>query len=266
MNIALLLFLALAPSSSFAPPHTSAPAQEVDVRAKFVELHAKNDEAGCEKLFREHPGDVLGTIDADLEGSLGIWEKNPAAPEVGAINDLHTRALWGARIATRVSGDPIFLDYASSFVGWNEQQKKKFRGGQDAYRKARAALKAKDWAAAASAARECVELAAPLGDWWGQAMGLGALGQVLIAEGKHPDAIAPLAQAALIYRELQLTGDEYGMQRTLVTALLATGATQRAHAALVRAKQLAEVLGDTKGAAELASQMAELEARLRAAK
>jgi tetratricopeptide (TPR) repeat protein len=263
LNALLLVSLAhFAPVAAAPTAAVNAAAQEVDVRASFVELHAKNDEAGCEKLFRTHPGDVLGTIDADLEGSLATWEKAPEKPDEAAIAAQHSRALWGARIASRVSSNPIFLDYTSAFVGWTPEQKKNFRGGQGAHGRSRRALKAKDYAAAAAAARECIELAAPLGDWWGHAMGLAALGQTLATEGKHNEALAPLAEAALIYRQLQFSRDELGLQRTLGASLVALGAKQRALAALERALVLSEQLGDAKGVEALKAQLDPLRADL----
>jgi hypothetical protein len=269
----MLIALALLPlvvnpgsvASATSPAAPLAQAERVDVRAKFVELHAKNDAAGCEKLWKEHPGDVLGAIDADLEGSLATWELSPGQPDVQRMLEQQKRALWGAKLASQASGNPLFLDYASAFVGWNDGQKKQFRAGQAAYGRARSALKAKDFAAAAAAARECAELAAPLGDWWGQAMGLSALGQTFASEGKHAEAIGPLAQAALVYRDLQLVGDEYNATRTLAGALRATGALQRAHAALERASTLAEVLGDAEGRKQIVAQLEELRTQLDAA-
>lgn len=259
LNLLATVALLTSPSPALisnAP--TSTALQEVDVRAAFVALHAKNDAAGCEKLFREHPGDVLETIDADLEGSLAVWEKNPEAPDQQAIAEQQVRALWGAKLATKVSGDPIFTDYTSAFIGWTPEQRRQFRGGQAAFGRSRKALKAGEHDNAAAAARECVELAAPLGDWWGQAMGLSALGQVLAAQQKHAEAVTPLSQAALIYRQLQRVGDEYNAIRTLAGALRSSGALRRAHAALERAAELAQRLGDERGKTTIEAQLAEL--------
>lgn len=265
-SLLLISFVNVSVPATAAPASLAMSVQEVDVRAKFVELHAKNDEAGCEKLFREHPGDVLGTIDADLEGSLAIWEKNPDAPDAKAIAEAQVRALWGAKLASKTSGDPIFTDYTSAFIGWTPEHKRQFRAGQAAFGRARKALKANEHEAAAQAARECVELAAPLGDWWGQAMGLSALGQVLATQGKHAEAITPLSQAVLVYRQLQLVGDEYNAIRTLAGALRASGALRRAHAALERAAELGERLGDARGKSAIETQLAELQKELGAVK
>lgn len=255
--LALVALLAT-PTANSAPLATPSAQEQVDVRAKFVELHAKNDEAGCESLWKQHPGEVLGAIDADLEGSLAAWEKNSAAPDVKAIAEQHARALWGAKLATQASGHPIFLDYASSFVGWTDEQKKDFRAGQKAYGRARSAMKAKDFAAAAAAGRECADLAAPLGDWWGLAMGLSAEGTALAAQGKPDEALAPLSQAALVYHDLGLIGDEYRTLRTLATALVEAKRPERAKAALARAIELADLVGDSNGRAALEAQLAKL--------
>jgi hypothetical protein len=236
--------------------HTAAPAlvvrQEKSVRDRFVELHAANDEAGAKKLWLDNRHEVLYTIDADLEGALATWEKSKAKPDSAAIATMQARALWGARLASEALGHPIFLDYTSAFVSQNDAQKAQFRAGQKTHGESRQAMKAGDWKKAQEKARECIGNAAPLGDWWGHAMGLSALGAAFAGDKKPAEAIQPLGEAALIYRDLGLVGDEYGELRLLARCLVDTGAKERAKAVIARAIELARLVGDDKGANELA--------------
>jgi hypothetical protein len=220
-------------------------------RERFVALHAKQDAEGCKTLWKERQHEILYTFDEDLEAALALWEKSPNKPDNAAIAELHARALWGARQASEALHAPIFLDYASAFASQNDAQRKQFRAGQKAHGEARAAIKAGDWDKAQAKARECVGHAAPLGDWWGHAMGLSALGTAYSGGGKLAEAVAPLGEAALIYRSLRLPGDEYVALRRLATVLIETGAKPRARTVIERALELAQVLGDEQGRTEL---------------
>jgi hypothetical protein len=249
----VLASLPLSVGPNSAPQSAAQAAQEKSVRERFVELHAAMDEAGCRKLWASHRHEVLYTIDEDLEGALATWEKSPTQPDKAAIAAKQERALWGARLASAELGHPIFLDYTSAFVSQSDAQKAQFRAGQRTHSESRAALKAGDVKTAVAKAQECIANAAPLGDWWGHAMGLSALGAAH-AQGKAPaEAIAPLGEAALIYRDLLLVGDEYSALRKLATCLVETAAKERAKVVIARALELAKLLGDTKGEAELAA-------------
>ncbi len=248
---ALLTFSPVAAGNTAPLAHSQQ--QAPTVRERFVALHAKADAEGCKALWKESPHEILYTIDEDLEAALATWEKSPEKPDAAAIASLHARALWGARLASEALYAPIFVDYASAFASQNDAQKKQFRAGQKSHGEARAAIKAGDWEKAQAKARECVGHAAPLGDWWGHAMGLSALGTACSGGGKLADAIAPLGEAALIYRNLRLPGDEYVALRRLATVLAETGAKPRAKVVVERALELAQVLGDDKGRAELES-------------
>ena len=240
-----------------------APAAGAELREEpreaFVRLHAAGDRAGVLELWRAHPAAILTSIDEDLEGSLALHERAPDAPDAAAIAALHARALWGADAASEATGNPIFADYAGAFVGWDAAQKRDFRAGQAAYGRARKALKEGDHAAAARAGRECAELALPLGDWWGFAMGLAAAGDALALQGKHAEAVGPLAQARQVYRALRLEPAEYGAARSLARSLAELQRTPRALACARAAAAQAERLGDPQGLAELLALQARLE-------
>jgi hypothetical protein len=198
-----ILLLAVAPSLS-APIH---PAQEPDVRARFVELADKGDREGVVALWKAHPGDVLGVIDADLEGSLAAKEQG-AKRDASEVVAQQRRALFGADCALAAGVDPLLADYVSAFAGFDEAAERQFRGGQKAFGAARAALKRKDGQAALTAARECLAKAQPLGDWWGAQMGHsgGARAHELLLDQRA--ALESWSIARDLAHDLQLFGDE----------------------------------------------------------
>jgi hypothetical protein len=250
---------ATAPATQPEPAaEVPAPAKEIPVRQQFLDLHARKDAEQCAELWRANPGAILQTIDEDLEASLAAWEQSREAPDEVAIRTQEERALWGARIASEATGHPIFLDYASSFAGFDDKQKASFRAGQMAHSEARRALGGGDKAKALEQARKCCELALPLGDWWGYAMGLETGSMAQLALKQHDGAAADASRAAVIYRDLGLAGNEASCWRVAAESLLEQGRALRAHAAITRALALVEPTGDAKRKTTL------LELRLRA--
>lgn len=198
-----ILLLAVLPAIS----HPVHPAQEPDVRTRFVELADKGDRDGVVALWKAHPGDVLGVIDADLEGSLAAKEQGAKrdAPEVVAQQ---RRALFGADCALAAGVDPLLADYVSAFAGFDEAAERQFRGGQKAFGAARAALKKKDGQAALTAARECLAKAGPLGDWWGAQMGHSGSARAHELLLDQRAALESWSIARDLAHDLQLFGDE----------------------------------------------------------
>lgn len=241
------------------PASTSALDARADVRKQFVEIADKKDHDACVALWRAHPDLILSTIDADLEGSLKLREKS-TEPDLAKIKALQERALWGAEIAFEAGGQPIFRDYAASFVGWNEDERKRFRSGQAAYGKAMKALQEKEAQKALEAGLECLQLTGPLGDWWGSAMGCDAIAAAQAALGNHEKALESAAFARVLYHDLGLVGDEYQVLGLMVDECLALGRTPRARATLDRAIELAKKLGDDEGGKRLAERLAQLDA------
>jgi len=254
-----MLTLALALALSAPAPTV----QQDQVRTDFVALFEGREKEGLLELWRDNPGAILVTIDADLEGALAEWEKKPDAPDSAAIAERHERALWGAQAATELTGNPIFADYASSFVGWDAEQKRSFRAGQKAFGSARRALAGGDAEAALAAARDCIGRAGPLGDWWGLAMGLQAEGDALARQGQHGAAAFSLTRARQINHDLGLTGAEYGCSVALARVLAEHGPHARAHAAVSHAIALAVALGDENGQGELMALRKDLESKAR---
>ncbi|MBL8858963.1 MAG: hypothetical protein JNL28_10690 [Planctomycetes bacterium] len=229
------------------------------VRQQFVELAGKQDRAACLALWRANPSAVLGTIDADLEGSLKVREKS-AYPDLRKITEMLDRAMWGAEIAAEAGGHPMILDYASSFVGWNDAERKQFRAGQAAFGRAQKALDAKAADQALAAGNECLQLARPLGDWWGTAMGFDAIAAAQAALGAHDKALEAASVARTIYHDLGLQGDEYIALQTMTTMCQKLGRTARAKVACDAALVLAKKFKDDDGQKRLEQTRVELDA------
>ncbi|MBK7641609.1 MAG: hypothetical protein IPJ19_00940 [Planctomycetes bacterium] len=242
-------------------PSLPARADFKEVRKQYVELAGKHDKDAVVALWKANPGMVLPAIDADLEGSLREQEKgNP--PNMEKVKEQHTRALFGAECATIATGHPILLDYASSFVGWNAEQKRQFRDGQKVCGASGAALKKGDNAGALAKGKECVERASALGDWWGTAMGYDAVGRAAQALGGMDDAITALSQARLLNHDLGLSGDEYEELGLLADLSIAGERWQRALVFVHDAQALAKALGDADGAKALEAKEASVRAKL----
>lgn len=226
------LLLSAAPLLPVSTPQN----RREEVAQKYHALAAARDLEALGKLWEENVGLVLQTIDADLEGSLALWEKDPEAAPAEEIHKLQQRALFGARAASVALDEPIFLDYASSFVGWDEPQKRAFRAGQQVYARAAKELKEENHETAFEAAKETVERATALGDWWGAAMGYGAQGDAARHLGWFEDALAAYGLARQVNHALGLQYAEY---RNLQGMLPAARAAERFQRALAIAGDLA---------------------------
>jgi hypothetical protein len=242
MIITFALLLTLVPATTVAPVS--------DARTRYVELAAKHDEAACQELWRKERASLLPIIDADLEGSLKVREdagtRDLTADEMRQIQEMHARAVWGATQAATV-GHPFVLDYATSFVGWNEEQRADFRAGQRAYGEARGALKKGDIEVARAAGRRCRELAAPLGDWWGAQSGWEVEARALEMLGDKAQALAAWSRVRLVALSISLVGDEYEATSRVAALAAELGRTERAKAAVDSAIALAVELGDSAG-------------------
>lgn len=253
-----LLLLAQTP----AAPAPSPAKNGKEVRAQFFEYAGKKDHDGCLALWKANPGAVLPSIDADLEGSLKAREKSGDSG-ASTVMDMHQRALWGAQIAYEASGDPMILDYASSFVGWNEDDRKSFREGQAAYRTATKALKGGDAKAALAAGQQCLDLASALGDWWGTAMGYDAIAASQKSLGALDKALEAAGHARAIYHSLGLEGDEFEAVSMVADLCVTTKHVYRGKAACRIGIALAKKLGQKDAEKSLTAQDAALDALAR---
>lgn len=264
--LALLAFEAQPPEAlPQAQPAAAKPAagksKRSEIKAKFEELYTKKDRAGCLALWKENPEFVLPTIDADLEGSLRVYEGG-GEPDMKKIDALHKRALWGAEIAVEATGHPILLDYASSFVGWNKDQRSLFRAGQAVYKKSVDAAAKGDHKMALEAGRECVDRASALGDWWGAAMGYEATGQAQQALSDFDNALVAFSRARILNHDLGLTSDEYTNLRSMIDMCYAVERWQRGLAALNQALETARKAGNKEALVEFLQRRATFEEKL----
>ncbi|MEM7518089.1 MAG: hypothetical protein AAF368_14350 [Planctomycetota bacterium] len=258
MRLALLLpVLALHPlAAPSAPPAPRTLQEAATEENRFVSLYreyaASGESAKLATLWKTMPERVLSTIDQDLEGSLRLLEEAEAnelrAIDMNKVEEMQQRALFGARAAAEATGHPILLDYASSFVGWTPLERKSFRAGQTAFSLSRRAFADEKWEKALSEGQRCLDLAAPLGDWWGTAMGLAAVGAAHAAKGDHAQAASFLGRARLLNHDLGLTSSEYRALQGLANSLRALGRTPRYEACLPELLRLAKAVGDIEGA------------------
>lgn len=212
-----------------------------DTKQLFESLDESGDTAGIVALWREKPREALQVIDSYLEGSLRVVEEKG---DVGKIAQMHARALRGAKAASEAFDTPIFLDYASSFVGWTAEQQKHFRAGQAAFKAAVGAMQKKEWDRVVEQGNECLRLARPLGDWWGSAMGLGVVGHAEAQRGNAEAALEALSQARLINHDLRLLDDELECLMGMSDALVKLGRVPRATACAEQGIALATALAN----------------------
>ena len=246
----------------------ATPAQPVqtsreEISARYRALHASKDEVKMRTLWREHPGLILVTIDADLETSLAALEAAGGTPPEREIAEREDRALWGALMASDVTGRPLFADYAASFVGWSRDEQARYRAGQLAYQRAVKALKDGAHAEALTAAGECRAIAEALGDWPGVARGASAQGRAYEAGGRLEEALASTSCARLLYQQLYLARDEYLNLRAMVSLCTKLGRWHRAHACANAAIDLAREFQDEGAVRELLRERVRIEVELR---
>lgn len=228
---------------------TSLP-QDTDVPGTYRAAFEARDRSALLMLWRDHPGSILGTFDADLEAGLAAWEKGEDGHEAKTAA-LFERALFGAEAASAQTGHAIYREYAMAFTSWNAEQRKSFRAGQAAFGAARAATREGAHEEALAQGTRCRTLALDLGDWWGAAMGHQAEGGALLALDRPAEACRALSLARLIYRDLGLTGSELRCLEGLIEGLGAQGLVGRQRAAVQSALALAEGMGREERAAEL---------------
>ncbi len=242
-RIALLLSLAVLAALALTF-NSEAQEEGQDPMAELTALyHAAFESGETEALaagFAQHSGLALLVIDADLEGSLALREENLSAENEAQALERIARAEFGAAVASRALHEPIFSDYAVSFGGWSEVQRLNFRAGQKAFGEARGALREGDLERAHERANRSLELAEPLGDWWGTAMALGARADALIAAEEHTEALIAASRARLLHHQLGLESSQLGDLLRMADAALGLQRFGRALNAMDAAQGLAD--------------------------
>ncbi|MAF66451.1 MAG: hypothetical protein CMJ84_12440 [Planctomycetes bacterium] len=244
------------------PPLPPQDARRTQVAAEYHRLAGARDGEGLGELWKANPDLALVTIDADLEGGLALWEQAIDEPPAERIAQLHDRALFAARTASRVLGHPILADYAASFVGWNDLEKRNFRAGQALYARALEELEKGEYETALVAARETRDRAAPLGDWWGTAMGYSAEGRALQAGGLAEHALAAYGMARLLYHDLGLSWNELEVLTRMVSVLRSVERWSRARVAASAGLELARRFDRLDEQRELLRARAQIERRM----
>ena len=251
----LTIFVALA---AFAP---AAVAEPPSLKEQFEKLADAGDVDAIAKLWKQNEGKTLLVIDSYLEGALKVIEttKEDAKPDLAKVAQMHKRALIGAAAADKAFDRTMFSDYTSSFVGWTRDQQKQFRAGQRAFGDARKAAKAGEHEKAREAGQRCIDLAAPLGDWWGFAMGLSARGAAEQQLGEDEKALASLSSARQIHTTLGLRSSAYRNAQAMVKLLVKLKRLPRATAVIENALSMARELSDKPGEVALLTQRAAVE-------
>lgn len=237
------LGLAARATASFEPGAAATSAATEDVGARYAELADARDAAGLQALWKEHAAAALPTFDKDLEGGLALWEANQTEPPTDEIRRLFDRALFGAQAAAAALDAPILADYAASFVGWDDVQRRDFRDGQKLVGAAHAALKEGDAGRAVTIATDALWKTQHLGDWWGLAMSHEVRGRALQASQSFEHALAAHAQARQLYGALHMPANELSNLRRMVSLCVLLERWPRADVACADALALAEVAG-----------------------
>jgi tetratricopeptide (TPR) repeat protein len=217
-----------------AAPFILAPGQdqEADAARKAVEARlAAGEKDDVVRWFRENADGALAFIDYYFEGGLAIIEAGGEADRPRALFDTGRKF---AALADLAFEETIFSKYGEAFTGWDREQQKRFRKGQQKFGESRKALRENDVEAAIYAARESVELARPLGDAWGVAMASLSLGTALEKAGRHDDARKALRDAAELNSRLRLRTAEISARLALAEAE-AGGGDKSAAVATLRA-------------------------------
>ncbi|MCA8962471.1 MAG: hypothetical protein KDC38_18225 [Planctomycetes bacterium] len=252
--LSLSLVIALASQNAPSPLQT-----------EFEKLDQAGESAKVVELFRRTGDGVMGLIDSYLEGSLSAWEK--ATADGGSVDDatreqiaaMHARALRGARAAAEAFHSPDIVDYAASFVGWNDDQKVRFRNGQRACGAAGRALREKDFEKAMEHAHQGLEYAWGLGDWWGTAMALSRMGRAYEGLGKPEEALRSLSSARIFFHGLALYSSAYQLDVAMLPLMIQLDRIPRAEETIARALAASDGYNDPRSRVRILEQRAVLE-------
>ncbi len=241
-----------------SPAALQAPLSGKELKARFETLDSADKHDDVVKLFRDNPNGVMFLIDSYLEGSLGLFEKEGNA-KAADIKAMHERALRGAKAASQAFMSPDIYDYTSSFVGWSDDQKKQFRVGQRECRASSNAFKEKKYDEAVTHAQAGLDAAWPLGDWWGTAMAMSALGRAHGGLGKHEEALKSISTARILYHGLALHRSANGLDLQMAPILMQLGRLPRATVTIERGLMNADRYNDARSKLKFLELRADLE-------
>ncbi|MGH1376572.1 MAG: hypothetical protein ACRBCK_09515 [Alphaproteobacteria bacterium] len=233
-----------------APVLAQSKDEQAAVKERFEALDNKQDIDGIVVLWQNNPSVTAFVIDTYLEGALALFEQSNGENE-NKIKAMYDRGLRGALAADKAFGRKVFSDYASSFIGWDDQQKRQFRSGQKFYGDAKEALKAKRYEDAFASANESISVARPLGDWWGVAVAQAVSG---IAQEEMLDfqgALVSFSEARLLFHNFGMMEDLLRSEIAMARVLIELKRFPRALVSIDYAEPLALQLRDKDGQEEL---------------
>ncbi len=171
-------------------------------RARLEKMLADGDTGMVRMTFSRYPSRTLPFIDRYLEGGLAMIEKGEPAEQ--ALASFRTGIKFAA-IADEAFHETVFTDYANAFASWSPSEQKKFREGQRLFKEAMGVKD--DPAKAITMLRQSLNLAASLGDAWGQAMAYSALGSMMSQASMGDDAQLALVKSVELNSRLKLQDD-----------------------------------------------------------
>ena len=156
------------------------PSEEPSIVERFEALHAAEDEAGIEELFRARPFEVVYLIDDYLTEWLALVDQDARQ---GDPQRPFALAAAAAGHADDTFGTDAYGKHVGAREKWSSEERDRFREAEQRYRRGRDAQKARDYDAAREAYQHAVDVAAELGD--GRLLGLAAqkLGDLAIGAG-----------------------------------------------------------------------------------
>ncbi len=204
--------IAVAQNSSDPVSVTPTPQPSPELNEIFTEFAAaedKGDEA-VDKVFREHPYEVIFLVDRNLEGWLSEQEK-PAGERVADSEKMLKRALYAASRADAVFDVKAYSSYANAWKGWTPEQRLRFRNGQGEFQNGSEALKAKQIDAARKHFAAALAAANDVGDTWGIAQAEQKLGDIAFGSGDLASAETHMKKSLELFGAMR----HIGMLRSL---------------------------------------------------
>ncbi|MHC5210166.1 MAG: hypothetical protein ACYTG2_05550 [Planctomycetota bacterium] len=172
-------------------------------------LYDAGQEAQLAVVFRENAWSLLEYIDGYCEAWLAMVERGDLETETGRerVEELQARGRRIALMADAAIGTSRFGLYVETFYSWDDEQQKLLREGQALYRQAieqiRSAPSVEVAQAALTPLNQALGRARQIGDTWGQAVALAAIGDLQAASDLLPEAQATLGEALRIGREIR---------------------------------------------------------------
>jgi hypothetical protein len=175
----------------------------------FDLLYEAGDEGRLVEAMRTGAWALLPYIDTHCESWLSMIERGSRETETGRER-LAELELKGRKLAALADGtliDTQFSRYVDAFFGWDEEQQKQLREGQELYRRAVAIVEgAPDPQTAQTAMtplRQALDRARGLGDLWGQSMTLAVMGTLQAQDGLETECRATMSEALRIGRSIR---------------------------------------------------------------